>query len=71
MYAGAADEEKESAATEDESRKGEADEDHSSVALASLSKARLTAKQIDSLDREMRDRNLQLLQSITNPQSQT
>lgn len=41
-------------------------EDHSSAALASLSKARLTAKQMDALDREMRDRNLQLLNSITN-----
>ncbi|PNP50249.1 hypothetical protein THARTR1_09080 [Trichoderma harzianum] len=37
----------------------EGDEDHSSTALALLSKVRLTAKQVDTLDREMRDRNLQ------------
>ncbi|KKP01177.1 hypothetical protein THAR02_06703 [Trichoderma harzianum] len=43
----------------------EGDEDHSSTALALLSKVRLTAKQVDTLDREMRDRNLQLLNSIT------
>ncbi|KAL7815480.1 hypothetical protein V8C44DRAFT_24675 [Trichoderma aethiopicum] len=35
------------------------------LAEAELSKVRLTAKQVDTLDREMRDRNLQLLNSIT------
>ncbi|PTB67219.1 hypothetical protein BBK36DRAFT_1199995 [Trichoderma citrinoviride] len=44
---------------------GEEENDHSSTALALLSKVRLTAKQVDTLDREMRDRNLQLLNSIT------
>ncbi|KAL7807258.1 hypothetical protein V8C26DRAFT_423989 [Trichoderma gracile] len=44
---------------------GEEEHDHSSTALALLSKVRLTAKQVDTLDREMRDRNLQLLNSIT------
>lgn len=31
-----------------------------------LSRASITVKQISSLDREMRDRNLELLRSITN-----
>ncbi|KAJ6438924.1 protein HIR1 [Purpureocillium lavendulum] len=48
----------EAGANGDEPEGEDADEDHSSAALASLSKARLTAKQIDALDREMRDRNL-------------
>lgn len=34
-----------------------------------ISKARLTAKQMDTLDREMRDRNLLILKSITDVKS--